>query len=60
MKKHEVIMDMTNNFLTFWPSHYTNIRASFLNRLDKPRLSLKTAVIMIEKDITPQKTIKKG
>lgn len=60
MKKHGVIIDMINNFLAFWPGHYTHIRAIFSTTLSQPRLSTKTAVSRIKKDIIPQKMIKKG
>ena len=58
MKKHEVIIDTTNNFLAFWPGHYRYIRAIF--SLSLPNLSTKIAAVKIEKDIIPQKIIKKG
>ena len=60
IKKLRVIIDITNNFLAFWPSHRTHIRATSLNILCQFRLPAKTAVIRIEKDITPQKIIKRG
>ena len=57
-KKHEVIIDMTNNSLAFWPGHCTYIGATSL--LSPSSLPTKTATITIEEDITPQKIIKKG
>ena len=60
MKKHGVIIDMTNNSLAFRPGHCTNIGATFPNTLSQPRLPAEIAVVRIEKDITPQKMIKKG
>ena len=58
MKKHGVIIDMTNNSLAFWPGHYTHIRATSL--LSPPSLPTETAAVTIEEDITPQKMIKRG
>ena len=53
MKKHGVIIDMTNNFLAFWSGHCTHIGANSPNILSQSRLPTKTAVVRIEKDITP-------
>ena len=58
MKKHGVIIDMTNNFLAFWPGHCTHIGATSL--LSPPSLPTETAAVTIEEDITPQKMIKRG
>ena len=58
MKKHGVIINMTNDCLAFWPSHCTHIRATSL--LSLPSLPMKTAAITIEEDITLQKMIKRG
>ena len=58
MKKYGIIIDMTNNFLAFWPGHYIHIEANFL--LSPPSLHIKTVTIIIEEDITPQKIIKRG
>ena len=58
MKKHGVIIDMTNNFLAFWPGHCTHIGATSL--LSPPSLPTGTASITIEEDITPRKMIKRG
>ena len=60
MKKYEVIIDMTNNFLAFWPGHYTHIGVTFSNTLSQPRSPVETAVMRIKKGITPQKMIKRG
>ena len=60
MKKHRVIIDMTNNFLAFWPGHYIYIGAISPTILSQPRLPAETAVVRIEKDITLQKIIKRG
>ena len=60
MKNHRVIIDMTNNFLAFWPSHYIHIGAAFPNTLSQLRLPVKIAVVKIEKDITTWKMIKRG
>lgn len=60
MKKHGVIIDITNNFLVFWPNHCIHIRATSLTILNQPRLPIETATVRIEKDITPQKMIKRG
>ena len=58
MKKHGVIIDMTNNSLAFWPGHCTHIGATF--PLSPPSLSTETAAVRIEEDITARKIIKKG
>ena len=60
IKKHEVIIDMTNNFLVFWPGYCIYIGATSPNTLSQPRLPAETAVVRIEKDITPRKMIKRG
>ena len=53
MKKHGIIIDMTNNSLAFWLGHYTHIGVTSPNTLSQPRLPVETTVIKIEKDITP-------
>ena len=58
IKKHGVIIDMTNDSLAFWPGHYTHIGATSL--LSPPSLPTETAAVTIEEDITPRKMIKKG
>ena len=58
MKKHEIIINITNNFLAFWSNHCTYIEVTFLSSL--PSLSIKIAAVKIEKDITPQTIIKKS
>ena len=58
MKKHGVIIDMTNNSLAFWPGHCTHIGATSL--LSPPSLPTETAAVRIEEDITPRKMIKRG
>ena len=50
MKKHGVIIDMTNDFLAFWPGHCIHIGATFL--LSPPSLPTEIATITIEEDIT--------
>ena len=51
MKKHGVIIDITNNFLAFWPGYYIHIRAiSLLSPLNLPT---ETIAVKIEEDITP-------
>ena len=60
MKKHGVIIDMTNDSLAFWPGHCTHIGATSPNTLSQPKLPAETAVVRIEKDISPRKMIKKG
>ena len=37
MRKHGVIIDMTNNFLAFWPGHCTHIGATSSTTLSQPR-----------------------
>lgn len=57
IKKQGVIINITNIFLVFWFDYCTFIRATFLlNSLSSP---IKTAAIIIEKNITSQKMIKK-
>ncbi len=58
MKKHGVIIDMTNNSLAFWPSHCTHIGTT--NTLSPSSSPTKTAVIRIKEDITFRKIIKKS
>ena len=58
MKKHGVIIDMTNNSLAFWPSHCIHIGA--ISLLSPSSLPTETAVVTIEEDITPRKMIKRG
>ena len=60
MKKHEIIIDMTNKFLAFWPGYYIHIRAISLITLSQLRLPAEIAVVRIEKDITPWKMMKRG
>ena len=60
MKKHGVIIDMTNNSLAFWPGHCTYIEATSPTTLSQPRLPMETAAVRIEKVVTPRKIIKKG
>ena len=60
MKKHGVIIDMTNDFLAFWPGHYTHIGATSPITLSQPRLPTKIATVRIEKVVTPRKIIKRG
>ena len=52
MKKHGVIIDITNDFLAFWPGHCIHIGAISPNTLSQLRLPTEIAVIRIEKDIT--------
>ncbi len=60
MKRHGVIIDITNNSLAFWPGHYTHIGATSSTTLSLPSSPTETVVIRIEKAITPQKMIKRG
>ena len=60
MKKHGVIIDITNDSLAFWPGHCTHIGATSPTTLSQPRLPTETAAVRIEKDITPRKMIKRG
>ena len=53
MKKHKVIIDMTNNSWTFWLRHCTYFGAFLPIILSQPILPIKTAVVRIENDITP-------
>ena len=58
MKKHGVIIDMTNNSLAFWPGHCTHIGATSL--LSPASLPTEIASVTIEEDITSRKMIKRG
>lgn len=58
IKKQIVIIDMKNNFLAFKLRHYKYIEANFLLNLSK--LSIKTAVIIIQPNITLSTIIKNG
>ncbi len=60
MKKHGVIINMTNDFLHFWPGYYTHIRATSSTILSPLSLPTQTTAVRIEKAITPQKMIKRG
>ena len=58
MKKHRVIIDMTNNSLVFWPGYYIHIGTIFL--LSSPSFPMEIAAVKIEEDISSQKMIKKN
>ncbi len=60
MKKYRVIIDITNNFLAFWPSYYTHIEATLPITLSSPSLPMKIAAVRIEETIIYQKIIKKS
>ncbi len=60
MKKHGVIIDITNDSLAFWPGHCTHIGATSLTILSPPSSPIKRAVIRIEEAITPRKMVKKS
>ena len=60
MKKHGIIIDITSNFLAFWPGHCIHIRGISSTILSQLRLPMVTIAIGIEKDITPRKMIKRG
>ncbi len=60
MKKHGVIIDMTNDSLAFWPGYCIHIKATSLTTLSPPSLLTETAVVRIEEAITPRKMIKRG
>ena len=51
---------MTNNSLIFWLGHYRYIEATFRTILSQLRLTAKIAVVKINKNITPQKIIKRS
>lgn len=53
-------MDITNNFFAFQPSNCLYIRVFSPNILSQAILSIKIAVIKIEKDITFWKIIKRN
>ena len=60
MKKHGIIINMTNNSLAFWLDHCTPIGVISPTTLSLPSSPKETAVIRIKEAITPQKMIKKG
>ncbi len=60
MKKHGVIINMTNDSLAFWPGHYIQIGATSPIILSLPSSPTETAVLRIEEAIIPQKMIKRG
>ena len=49
MKKHEIIIDMTNDSLAFWPGHCTPIGAFCPTTLSQSTLPTEIAVVRIEK-----------
>ena len=57
IKKHGVIIDITNNYLVSWPSYYTYIKAFLFIILSQLILLIKTIVVRIKKNITLQKII---
>lgn len=60
MKKHRVVINMTNNFLAFWSDHCIHIGAISSAIPSISGLPIEIAAVRIEKNITPQKSIKKG
>ena len=58
MKKHRVIINITNDFLAFWLSHCTHIGAT--SPLSPPSLLTETVAVRIKIDIIPRKMIKKS
>lgn len=60
IKKHGVIIEMTNNFFIFWPGHCTYIGATSATTLSQLRQPIIIVAIRIKKDITPQKMFIKG
>ncbi len=60
IKKHGVIIDMTNDFLAFWPGHCTHIGAISPITLSLPSSPTETAAIRIEETIISRKMIKRG
>ena len=59
MKKYRVIIDMINDFLAFWPDYCIYIGAISSTTLSQPRLPTEIAAVRIEKNITPQKMMKR-
>ena len=55
-----VLINMTNNFLAFLPGYCIHIGAISPITLSPTNLLIETIAIKIEKDIIPQKIIKKG
>lgn len=46
MKKHEVIINMTNNTITFWLDHYIYIKALLFIILNETILSIEIMLII--------------
>ncbi len=59
MKKHEIMIGMTNNILVFLSGHCTYIRASLLIISDQIILSEKKKSVKTQQDIISYKIIKK-
>ena len=51
IKKHGVIINITINFLAFWPGYYIYIRA--ISPISLSSLLTEIVAIKIKKDITP-------
>ena len=51
MKKHDIIIDMTNNSLAFWPGHCIYIEATSSTTLSQLSLSVEITAVGIKKDI---------
>lgn len=60
MKKYKIIINITNNFLVFWPDYCTHIRVISPIILSPSSSLTKAAVVRLKKAITPQKMIKRG
>ena len=52
MKKYGVIIDMTNNFLAFWPGHYIHIRAISPTILSSPSSLTEIVVVGMNEFMT--------
>lgn len=53
IKKHEVIINNTYDFLAFQPTYYIYVRTSLATILSQPILLKKTAIVNIKNDIIP-------
>lgn len=60
MKKYRIIINMTNNAITFWFGHYTHTKAFFLITLDQAISLIEIMLLKTTQDIISNKIIKRG
>lgn len=59
IKKYGVIMDIINNSIALWLNYCVNIRSISAIISSQFSLPMQTATVIIKKDITSQKMIKR-